>query len=61
MKEAYAGDSEKMISLTKSKRSPPLLFWTMAYKIVMPGIARKSITNMLRMTEQKLEAARVLS
>ena len=39
----------------------PLCFWTMLYKIVMPGIAREGITNMLRMAEQKLETARVLS
>ena len=33
----------------------------MPYKIVMPGLAREGITNMLRMAEQKLETARVLS
>lgn len=39
----------------------PLCFWTMPLKIVMPGAAREGITNLLRMAEQKVETARVLS
>ena len=31
----------------------PLCFCTMLYKIVMPGIAREGITNMLRMAGQR--------